>query len=118
MTRHISVSFLVSCRLVIKEMRLEVEPVRRYIATERALATVSGSVTAAMHVEECSITKHCTTCTRKHRLTLTEVVQNLLVREVRQKMHKMCIGIITAACSGVSHFCVRYLYLPEYKYTQ
>jgi len=47
-------------------MRLEVEPVRCYIATERTLATVSSGMRAAMHVEEGTVAEHSTTCTYKY----------------------------------------------------
>jgi len=88
-------------------MCLEVEPVRCYIAAERTLAAVSGGMTAAMHVEEGTVTEHRATRAHKHRLSLTKIGQDLLVREVRKQMHEMCFRIITTASSGVSHFYVR-----------
>jgi len=66
-----SLRFIVSCLLVIEEMCLEVEPVWRYIAAERTLATVSSGVAATMHVEQCTVTKHRTARANKHRLSLT-----------------------------------------------
>jgi len=100
-------------------MRLKVEPVRRYIAAERTLVAVTSGVTAAMHVEEGAVTEHCTACAHEHRLSLTEIGQNLLVGEVCQQVHKMGVRIITTPSSCISHlYCyIRSRYLPENKYT-
>ena len=94
-------------------MRLEIEPVRCNIAAERTLARVSSGMTAAMHVEEGSIAEDCTACTHKHRLSLTEIGQDLFVGEVRQQVHEMCIGTVAAASSSISHLYVRYPCLPD-----
>jgi len=64
---------------VVKKVRLKVEPVGRYVAAERALATVAGGVTATMHVKQSTVTENGTTCAHVHRLPLTEVGQNLLI---------------------------------------
>jgi len=117
MTKHMSASLHVRvCWFVIEEMCLEVEPVRCYIAAERTLAAVSGGMTAAMHVEEGTVTEHRATRAHKHWLSLTKIGQDLLVREVRKQMHEMCFRIITTASSGVSHFYVR-LPLSTWKQT-
>lgn len=69
---------------MIEKVCLEVEPVWRYIATEGTLATVAGCMAAAMHVEQSTVTKHRTACAHKHCLSLTQIGQDLLIREVRQ----------------------------------
>lgn len=90
-------------------MCLEVKPVRCYIATKRALVRVSCCMAATMHVEQCAVTKHCTTCADEHRLPLTQISQNLVIGEVRQQVHEMCIRAKTTANSalGLRHFFAR-----------
>jgi len=91
-------------RLVIKVVNLEVKPIQRYVATEWTLVTVFSGVATPMHVEQCTITKNGTTCAYKCRLSLSEMCKNLLIREVGQQMHQVCIWINkTAIISWVCH---------------
>lgn len=96
--------FTVTCRLVVKEMCLEVKPVWRYIAAEWTLLTVSGGVAATMHIEQRAVAEHRTTCAYERHLSLTQISQDLLVGEVVQQMHEVCLGIVTTAGSSVGHW--------------